>query len=140
MELILNALWFVIAVGSYALLLRRLMCSGAERRQGPRQWQCIIALGCALSILFPVISLTDDLHDMQATVEDPSSSGAIMKKSGDRLQSTPVCTSHQLFCVDSSFHPTIYLAAFGKTTDQPTLHPAAQLRSITPGRAPPSFA
>lgn len=34
--------------------------------------QCLLALGCVLVLLFPVISATDDLHAMRAEVEESS--------------------------------------------------------------------
>ena len=72
MELSLNLFWVALGVASFAVW----------PRQGPhwraRQRFCgslhgLITLGCALIVLFPVISLTDDLHVEQAAMEDSRS-------------------------------------------------------------------
>jgi hypothetical protein len=60
METILNLVWLGVALGSTALwFLRWSLCkrkpTGSIRAE-------IIAMGCAILLLFPVISLTDDLH------------------------------------------------------------------------------
>ena len=56
MENFLNVLWLMIAVA--ALLT-------APRRKG-HAW---IALGCALALLFPIVSLSDDLADRNVLEE-----------------------------------------------------------------------
>jgi hypothetical protein len=62
MELLLNLAWLVISI--VAILLLR----GNWRRKGPtlREW---MALATFLFLLFPVISLTDDLHPEIALAE-----------------------------------------------------------------------
>jgi hypothetical protein len=59
MEALLNLVWFLIAVGAVCACWRRTAPS-------VRDW---IALGTFLFLLFPVISLTDDLHDELMAVE-----------------------------------------------------------------------
>jgi hypothetical protein len=44
MELALNLAWFIIAVASNILLVRRLASRGAEPVLGPSQWQGVVAL------------------------------------------------------------------------------------------------
>lgn len=63
MELLLNLAWLVISL--LAILLLR---GNWRRRKGPslREW---IALATFLFLLFPVISLTDDLHPEIALAE-----------------------------------------------------------------------
>jgi hypothetical protein len=63
MELLLNLAWLVISLA--AILLLR---GNWRRRKGPplREW---IALATFLFLLFPVISLTDDLHPEIALAE-----------------------------------------------------------------------
>jgi hypothetical protein len=138
MELALNVSWFVLAVGSYVVLVRRLANSSAKWACGPSRLQCVVALGCVLAILFPVISLTDDLHDMQAAVEESSSSSIIMKKCGASHQLTPVCTSHHLLYVVSSFATSVGWLMFGNTATQRTVQLLPGRWLTPPGRAPPS--
>lgn len=63
MELLLNLAWLMISV--VAILLLR---GNWRRRKGPtlREW---MALATFLFLLFPVISLTDDLHPEIALAE-----------------------------------------------------------------------
>src|SRR5690242_16293600 len=136
MELALNVAWLMIATASYALLLR-LPCRSAARGHGSRQLQCMVALGCILTILFPVISLTDDLHEIQATVEDSSSSRIITKKCGVSHQLTPAFTPHQLLYVLSASATCLGWFAFVNTAFQRTVRVSTGVRSATSSRAPP---
>ena len=137
-ELVLNFAWFILATASYVLLFRHLASRGAKRASGPRRCQCVVALGCVLAILFPVISLTDDLHDMQATVEESSSSSVIVKRSGANRLSTPVCTPHQLLYVVASFRATTGWLTSGTIATQRTSRLSSELWSTSLDRAPPS--
>ena len=137
MELILNVAWFVIAAASYALLAWRFASRGTERARGSIRCQCIVALSCALAISFPVISLTDDLHEMQATFVELSSSRTVMKKYGANHRLTPVCTPHQMTYVVSSFGADVGWVAFGNTATQRKVHLSPVLLLTTLGRAPP---
>ena len=92
MELLLNLVWVLLALPAYWLWRRSM---GAERRPSPLQ--CLLALGCALVLLFPVISATDDLHAMRAVMEESSSSKRTVRQAGsekgtawvNRLQGPP---------------------------------------------------
>src|ERR1700719_3781828 len=70
MELLLNLAWLLLALPAYWLWQR---AAGARlgRRFSPLQG--LLALGCVLVLLFPVISASDDLHAMRAEMEDSSS-------------------------------------------------------------------
>lgn len=70
MELTLNLVWLCVAVACYALLGRRLWQAGGRPICGLAPWQCVVTLTCALVILFPVISLTDDLNDQNLVLEE----------------------------------------------------------------------
>jgi hypothetical protein len=78
MELSLNLLWLLLAVASCAFLWR----GGDNRNLG--RWHSlrqILSLACALVIVFPVISLTDDLHAAQVVMEDSIPSKRLSKSS-----------------------------------------------------------
>jgi hypothetical protein len=79
MELILNLLWLMVAVASFALFWRgrgnRTLASWRSVRQ-------IVSLACALVIFFPIISLTDDLHAAQVVMEDSKPAKRFSKSSG----------------------------------------------------------
>ncbi len=68
MELGLNLLWLLLAMASVAIWRRQR--SRSLRRQQLLGWRGLIAIGCVLVLLFPVISITDDLHAEQAMIED----------------------------------------------------------------------
>ena len=136
-ETILNALWFLLAIASFGLLFRSLAYRSAKPSHSSSRFQCVVALGCALAILFPVISLTDDLHDMQAAVEDPASSGLSAKKFGVTRQLTPTRSQHHLVFIVSLLHVLVGLPAFGHSTIRQTALFSSGLSLSIFGRAPP---
>jgi hypothetical protein len=69
METVLNLLWLVVTLT--ALWFWRFRWS-ASRRSQARVLPEVVAIGCALALLFPVISLTDDLHPEIVAVDAPS--------------------------------------------------------------------
>jgi hypothetical protein len=70
MELALNLIWVCVALAGCALLARNLSpVSGVPVGRSSNK-QKIIAMTCALIILFFVISMTDDLHDQEIFVEE----------------------------------------------------------------------
>ncbi len=82
MELLLNLAWVLLALPGYWLWRQ-----GAEARQSRRvsSPQFLLALGCALVLLFPVISASDDLHAMRAEMEESSpSKRAVRQASSDK--------------------------------------------------------
>src|ERR1039458_3184769 len=89
MELLLNLLWLLLALPAYWLWRR-----SAHKFSS---LQCLLALGCTLVLLFPVISASDDLHAMQAEMEDSSTSKRTVRQAGsdknlawlNRLQGPP---------------------------------------------------
>jgi len=82
MELLLNLAWLLMALPAY-WLWRRSADARTMRRVG--SLQCLLALGCALVVLFPVISATDDLRAMRAELEEsPASKRSIRQASNDK--------------------------------------------------------
>jgi hypothetical protein len=67
MEFILNLAWLLLTFPAY-LVWRD---ARARDRHGLGSVTSLLALGCALILLFPVVSATDDLHPMQAEFEEP---------------------------------------------------------------------
>ncbi|MGA2984035.1 MAG: hypothetical protein ABSG32_09480 [Terriglobia bacterium] len=76
MEVLLNTIWLLVAIGAF-LFWRPEKYTRTPTARDHKKSFGILALACALVLLFPVISLTDDLHAEQVTMED--SSRAIMK-------------------------------------------------------------
>ena len=79
MELSLNLLWLAVAVASLWLFAPGGRKSAAA---GRTSWCPILSLLCALAIMFPVISVTDDLHAEQIVMEDSSRVKRLSKSSG----------------------------------------------------------
>lgn len=131
MELGLNLLWFLIAVASFARHWGR--TSHTRGRRHP-----LIALGCALALLFPVVSITDDLHADQAIIEDSSPFKRTLKSSE---------ANHSFSTLTKFNHPPLtggvalsswLSTGFAGRVIQPDAQPAS-LTSVSPcaGRAPP---
>jgi hypothetical protein len=71
MELLLNLAWALLAALMLCLWLRFAQRTGTERRMQDRRMQ-FVALALLLLILFPVISVTDDLQAIQNPAETDS--------------------------------------------------------------------
>jgi hypothetical protein len=138
-ELALNLAWLLIAVTSYALLARHLASVGKERASGPSRCVSIVALSCALVILFPIISLTDDLHDMQVAVEEPTSCFTVMKKCGVNRPLSNIDSSHHLPYTVSWSRTSRQWLAIGLVAVQRTLDVQPPLTETSFGRSPPFF-
>ena len=66
MEIVLNLVWCLVAVAGLLFWLRTDACTGVEKRKR------LIALGMLLILLFPVISISDDLWAVQSLAEADS--------------------------------------------------------------------
>ena len=141
MELALNLAWLIITVASYILLVQYLASRGTEPVRGPSRWQCVVALSFALAILFPVISLTDDLHEMQITVEEPVSSRIVLKWCGVNHSLTSIHAPHQLspYYIVSSPWTDVGWVAFGNTATHRTALSSPGSSLTMSGRGPPAF-
>ncbi|MGA3351331.1 MAG: hypothetical protein ABSC33_20065 [Candidatus Sulfotelmatobacter sp.] len=84
MELLLNIAWLLLAVPGYWLWRR-----GADARLARRvtSLQFLLALGCVLVLLFPVISATDDLHAMRTEMEESATSKRAVRHVGSEKSS-----------------------------------------------------
>ena len=67
MEVLLNLAWLLVATGAIVLWLRQRGRTASTGRRGVLLQS--VALACALAVLFPAISATDDLHAAQLAVE-----------------------------------------------------------------------
>ena len=139
MELALNLIWVCVAIVGIGLLCNSLSTSEAGSGQPSANWRKIMAMSCALIILFFVISMTDDLHDQEIVVEDNKSSRNVTATGA----SAPLTPSHQISAV---FLVNSVLAGFAhalpsvrRPVDGPNLIPAAEtLCHRLYGRAPPA--
>jgi hypothetical protein len=83
MELLLNLFWLTLAVPAIWIWCRKSFFAQDRRRfEGIRPF---LLLGCALMLLFPVVSATDDLHALRQEMEESSPSNRIVKQAtGDK--------------------------------------------------------
>ena len=58
-EQLLNVAWLALAIGSFATLVRQ--------RRGPRAF---LALAFAMALLFPIISASDDMMNVDRAIEE----------------------------------------------------------------------
>jgi hypothetical protein len=133
MELLLNLAWLLLALPAYWLWRG---CRTTHRGRKFTSLQCLLALGCALVVLFPVVSATDDLRAMRAEMEESSSSKRTVRLASNdkapawKWQSPPALTASPSFLIvqDESWQPlpALYLSA-----------PAAPAIERV-GRAPPN--
>jgi|SRR5579872_469634 len=87
MELLLNLAWLLLALPAF-WLWRAARTTPKTRRFSA--FQCLLALGCLLVLLFPVISATDDLRAMRAEMEEsPNSKRSIGQSSGENPTASP---------------------------------------------------
>ncbi len=85
MELFLNLCWLSLLVPAYLLWRQRILC-GSQGGGAGRSFVFFCALGCALILLFPVISASDDLHAMRAEMEESSrGKRSVCQASGEKV-------------------------------------------------------
>lgn len=67
MELLLNLIW--VAISSTALLMWVHWRTHSRSRSAPEMVRGLMVLVCILALLFPVISISDDLYQMVSLAE-----------------------------------------------------------------------
>jgi len=91
MEFILNLAWALSAVAFYCIWLRHARHSGSDRRTQ------LVALAVLVLILFPVISVTDDLQAMQ----NPAEADCCLRRDH------AVAASHSIFPAVAALPPSV---------------------------------
>jgi|SRR5579863_6275815 len=135
MELLLNLSWLVIALAAVFMLR-----GNWRRRKGPplREW---IALATFLFLLFPVISLTDDLHPEIALAEAATGKKHFQILSGHGPNSQPQ-TSHSpgvhAIVVQSRLFPAPAVS-FAALVDWGAPKTFSAPTEVTSGRSPPTI-
>ncbi len=104
-ELILNGLWIAVAIAAFAILLPRAVSH--------RKHYAVAALLCTVALLFPVISVSDDLSADRATFE-------------------------VLAAVLVAFVLLIGLTTIARVSVRPLVHPAFAIVKHADPRSPPA--
>ena len=133
MELLLNLLWLLLVMPAFWLW--RYSRTAPERRSAS-PLHCLLALGCLLVILFPVISATDDLHAMRAEMEEsPTSKRSVGHSSGDKSPSNSLIQPALILTVKMSLAPELAWYQAPPVLTSIAGSPAV----LRASRAPPSF-
>jgi hypothetical protein len=132
MELLLNLLWLLLAVPAYCLWQN---ARDVQDRPSLNSLQCLLALGCALVLLFPVVSATDDLHAMRAEMEE--SSKRSIRIAGSEKTSAGQNRWHNPPAAVAEFVAMVPLSRTWREIRVPQLSSFAAPFALRPGRAPP---
>ena len=98
MELLLNIIWLALALPAVWIWYHK--PAYAPNSQGFERYLPFLLLGCALILLFPVVSATDDLNAMRPEIEESNPSTRQLKHSGGIRSSIWTHTSGNVL-----FHP-----------------------------------
>src|SRR5262249_43458787 len=136
MELLLNLLWAALTLLGLGLGWRRRMFA---RTPG----QCdrvpgLVVLSCALILLFPIVSATDDLHSIQPVMEESSSASRIKQAPHDKSHSSSDATGSLTWASSSSPHLSCVETWF-RVMPNPLAVPNGIQLAKEFGRAPPSL-
>jgi len=139
MELTLNLVWVCVAIAAVLSLITTLSGNGAQVRRPASYGQKVVAMGCALVILFFVISMTDDLHNQQVLVEERRGSriAAILGAAAHSAPARAIPGNFLLFFPPEALSPT--LPAIRRLLEPSEPHFAAVIECASLcGRAPPA--
>jgi len=135
MELTLNLIWLALAIAGLILWARFCWWPRNARGAALRQLHAVVY---SLAILFPVISLTDDLNAQPANFEDPAPARQIIQ-AGDDGQGDSAAFPVSLLPATLS-HAGLHLATDSVVgmVDPATIRAFRNLLvQSLPGRAPP---
>ena len=137
-ETLLNLLWLVVTLAT--VWLWRFRWLAAHRNPRTRVFQEVVAIGCALALLFPVISLTDDLHPEIVAVDASSGkrNSRLLDAGAARTpQGTPNSGTHFDLAVLPALFERIELSVSGIVPLVEDNRYLFSLRSNCSGRSPP---
>lgn len=135
MELLLNLIWITLALAA--------LCAFASRRSnspqvpGSRWIKALLALTCSIVLLFPIISASDDLHPVQAAVEDASKRVQLALASGSADRTTAPTAAILFFVAFSMCLLFASAASWRRCEYQVAVRVLHGERLPARGRAPP---
>jgi hypothetical protein len=100
MELLLNLLWLTLALP--AIWLWRHEPSQARHSCAPGRLRVSLLLICVLTLLFPVVSATDDLHPMRVEMEEGNPLKRIVKQSNSNSSTSWLSNPGSFFARSNS--------------------------------------
>jgi hypothetical protein len=135
MELFLNILWVVIAMGG--LCLWRARWAHQRRTREHASWRQWTAFACALVLLFFMVSLTDDLHSELVVFEECSASRRHMTCGDCPRHSPQNHATATVYAVLTAPVPVISFALAGSIVASGESSRPIDRSGVNPGRAPP---
>lgn len=131
MELLLNLCWLLLTAPAIFCWMRR------RHRAESRPYIIIIALTCLLTLLFPVISASDDLHAMRQEMEDSSATKRALKQAGIDKTSwqSPFSDPPAQLTPTVAVHPCHELC--GHVIDVQLFNPSTTVSCVETVRGPP---
>jgi hypothetical protein len=128
MENFLNLCWLLLALTALA----GWGCHTRGRRAGR---SCrLLALICALALMFPVISATDDLHPAAQAIEDSSKRSPKAARSSNATQQRQSSAS-RFMARGPSIVPLTQIVELLQTV--PAQHPGNGVSTVDAARSPP---
>jgi hypothetical protein len=138
-EATLNLLWLVIALTAVWRWRFRWSVSRQDRKHSPKIEA--VAMVCVLALLFPVISLTDDLHPETVAVDAPSGkrNACLIAAGATHVRATSLGsgTHHAVGIVTRPFGAIC--GSFSDLVLLPTPCKSNSLAASSAGRSPPSL-
>lgn len=135
MELLLNLIWITLALAA--------LCAFARRRRnspqvpGSRWIKALLALTCSIVLLFPIISASDDLHPVQAAVEDASKRVQLTLELGSAARSAAPTAAILLFIAFATYLLFAATASWRRCEHLVAVRVLHGERLSATGRAPP---
>lgn len=140
METILNLIWFAITLVAIWLWRFRWSASRRNRRHSVRLEA--VAMVCILALLFPVISLTDDLHPEVVPVDSISSkrNQCLLAASSAQTDRVKVPSSVRPWVALASRFPEELTLVFSGFVLSCSVSQASLICVANSSRSPPSLA
>ena len=133
MEFLLNVVWVTLALlGLASFVGRRQRCGWTARVPYPK---ALLAIGCMLVLLFPVVSASDDLHPTQALLEDASKR---IHQLAAPLEQAPENSAAGLLAVLLAILISSLLILEWRRLEESPVRAIARARTPLSGRAPPT--
>jgi hypothetical protein len=136
MELLLNLAWLLLALPAYAIWRQAAV---AKRQNRFHSLQGLLALGCLLVLLFPIISATDDLHAMRAEMEEPGVSKRSVRQASQDKFSVKVSRLHNSPAILENASAFALRCDSWRESVITSAAPLAAPSILRAGRAPPIF-
>jgi hypothetical protein len=136
MELLLNLAWLLLVLPAYGIWRQGAV---AKRQNRFNSLQGLLALGCLLVLLFPIISATDDLHAMRAEMEEPGTSKRSVRQASPDKFSVKVSRLHHSPAILKNASPFALSCDSWRESVITSSSPLAAPSILRAGRAPPIF-